>query len=237
MGDFVPLYRQVARHILQKIQRGIYKYGDKIPSEKAMAEYYRVNRMTIRRAVALLAEQGILKSSQGKGIFVTDTFFETQIDQDGALYGEEFFRDPRLRQEILFLKQVHSGKLLGERFQILEEDPLWLLGRLWMADRMAIALEYSYLPVAQIPDLSPKMVESSWSDLFLQHHWPTMRVEQTMRAVQVDGEEAALLQVKEGDSVFVIYQLQMDETRRLQRMTKILAQSQKVVHRLKEPIS
>ena len=57
MGEFVPLYRQVAQRIFRKIQQGVYKYGDKIPSEKELAAYYGVNRMTVHRAVSLLSEQ------------------------------------------------------------------------------------------------------------------------------------------------------------------------------------
>lgn len=34
VGNFVPLYRQVSQRIFLKIQQGVYKYGDKIPSEK-----------------------------------------------------------------------------------------------------------------------------------------------------------------------------------------------------------
>ena len=143
MGEFVPLYRQVAQRIFRKIQQGVYKYGDKIPSEKELAAYYGVKRMTVRRAVSLLSEQGILKSMQGKGVFVVDTFYQARIPKDGMQFDGSFFRDPRLRQEFLFLQKVAAGKTLGDLFNIKGNSPVWLLGRRRMAENMVVALEYA----------------------------------------------------------------------------------------------
>lgn len=154
MGEFVPLYRQVSQRIFRKIQQGVYKYGDKIPSEKELAAYYGVNRMTVRRAVSLLSEQGILKSMQGKGVFVVDTFYQARIPKDGMQFDGSFFQDPRLRQEFLFLQKVAAGKTLGDLFNIKGNSPVWLLGRLLVAENMVVALEYSYFPVKWIPDFS-----------------------------------------------------------------------------------
>ena len=67
MGNFVPLYRQVSQRIFRKIQQGVYKYGDKIPSEKELVAHYGVNRMTVRRAIALFGGAGNFKERAGQG--------------------------------------------------------------------------------------------------------------------------------------------------------------------------
>ena len=150
MGNFVPLYRQVSQRIFRKIQQGVYKYGDKIPSEKELVAHYGVNRMTVRRAIALLAEQGILKSVQGKGVFVIDTFYQARISPEGLLFDGTFFQDPRLRQDLLFLQKIPARKAMSELFRVKSDSLLWLLGRRWMAENMAVALEYSYFPAEWI---------------------------------------------------------------------------------------
>lgn len=108
--------------------------------------HYGVNRMTVRRAIALLAEQGILKSVQGKGVFVIDTFYQARISPEGLLFDGTFFQDPRLRQELLFLQKIPARKAMSELFRVKSDSLLWLLGRRWMAENMAVALEYSYFP-------------------------------------------------------------------------------------------
>ncbi|HCU32238.1 MAG TPA: hypothetical protein DF364_00105 [Ruminococcaceae bacterium] len=237
VGDFVPLYRQVSQRIFRKIQQGVYKYGDKIPSEKELSAHYGVNRMTVRRAIALLADQGILKSVQGKGVFVVDTFYQVHLPQTGALFDYSFFHDSRLRQEILFLQKVLAGKTFAELFQIGTGASVWMLGRRWMAENMAAALEYTYFPVEWIPDFSEESCKISWEQIFASHGMHPIRLEQTVLGIRIYGEEAQLLQLQEGSGSFLINQQMTGEGHRVLRYSKILAQSQKITYYLKEPVS
>lgn len=55
----VALWRQVADGIERGIADGSYASGSKLPGETEIAETYRVNRHTVRRALATLAERGL----------------------------------------------------------------------------------------------------------------------------------------------------------------------------------
>nr|WP_208449929.1 MULTISPECIES: GntR family transcriptional regulator [unclassified Burkholderia] len=66
-----PLYLQIADVMRQRISRGAWPVGHRLPSlEKLMAEFG-VARITVRQAVELLARDGLLSSQQGRGTFVT----------------------------------------------------------------------------------------------------------------------------------------------------------------------
>ena len=66
----VPLYRQIARDLINRIDQGEFYTGQCIPSEARLCVEYGVSRPTIRNAVAELVEQEILVSHKGKGVFV-----------------------------------------------------------------------------------------------------------------------------------------------------------------------
>jgi GntR family transcriptional regulator, phosphonate transport system regulatory protein len=66
----VALWRQVADGIERGIADGTYASGDKLPGETEIAEIYRVNRHTVRRALATLAERGIVRAERGSGTYV-----------------------------------------------------------------------------------------------------------------------------------------------------------------------
>lgn len=102
-----------------------------------------------------------------------------------GVYNGSFFRDPRLRQEFLFLQKVAAGKFLGDLFNIKGNSPVWLLGRRWMAENMVVALEYSYFPVKWIPDFSKDLCTESWKILFTQRQLMPSRIEQTVRGVRI----------------------------------------------------
>ena len=65
-----PLYKQIQVDILRLIKTGKLRPGDRVPSEKELAEQYRVSQITSKNALIGLADDGILVRVQGKGTFV-----------------------------------------------------------------------------------------------------------------------------------------------------------------------
>src|SRR5262245_66312339 len=66
----VALWRQVADGIERGIADGRFASGEKLPGEMEIAETYRVNRHTVRRALATLAERGLVRAERGSGTYV-----------------------------------------------------------------------------------------------------------------------------------------------------------------------
>ena len=58
--------------ITAHIENGELRPGEKVPSENALAQRYQVSRMTARRALTELVDEGILMRTQGLGTFVSD---------------------------------------------------------------------------------------------------------------------------------------------------------------------
>lgn len=66
----VALWRLVADGIERGIAEGRFPAGEKLPGETEIAETYRVNRHTVRRALATLAERGLVRAERGSGTYV-----------------------------------------------------------------------------------------------------------------------------------------------------------------------
>ncbi len=65
-----PVYIQLADDLRQQILAGKYLPGEKLPSENMLVDMYKVSPMTVRRAVNLLASQGIVTTAHRSGTFV-----------------------------------------------------------------------------------------------------------------------------------------------------------------------
>lgn len=98
----IPAYYQIAVEIHQRISDGEWRAGDRIPPEIALAEEYQVSRMTMRKALGQLAEEGILDRKPGNGTFVksgyldfTDFSYQRQLENV-----MEDSRKNRLREQI-----------------------------------------------------------------------------------------------------------------------------------------
>ena len=70
--DGRKLYQQVAASVAEAIQRGDFQPGQRIPSERELADEYKVSRPTVREAMIALEVIGIVRSRHGSGIFVVD---------------------------------------------------------------------------------------------------------------------------------------------------------------------
>lgn len=65
-------YEVVLNDILDKISQGVYKSGDKLPTESSMLTYYNVSRITVQKAMNILVSRGLLERTPGRGTFVKD---------------------------------------------------------------------------------------------------------------------------------------------------------------------
>lgn len=66
----IPLYVTVYETLTQWLKEGKYKPGDKLPGENILAEQFQVSRGTLRQAMLLLQEDGLISNHQGKGNIV-----------------------------------------------------------------------------------------------------------------------------------------------------------------------
>lgn len=73
MPPYVPLWRRIRQEIQAQIDAGILKPGDKLPTTKQLAERYDTSGVTVRKAVEVLIESGVLEGRQGIGVFVAET--------------------------------------------------------------------------------------------------------------------------------------------------------------------
>ena len=71
VSHLIPRYYQIYDNLYNQIQEGKYANGEKLPSEEKLCDLYQVSRGTIREAIKLLLQQGLLNRERGKGTFVS----------------------------------------------------------------------------------------------------------------------------------------------------------------------
>jgi GntR family transcriptional regulator len=67
----LPLHRQLFVTLRDQIERGTYGAGSQLPSEKALCDEYGVSRITVRRALQNLTEEGLVERRRGVGTYVS----------------------------------------------------------------------------------------------------------------------------------------------------------------------
>ena len=93
-----PIYRQIRDRVIAMILDGILKEGDSLPSVRTVAAEYRVNPLTVLKAYQELADEGLVESRRGRGMFINEGARATLLDGER----ERFLRDewPRVHATI-----------------------------------------------------------------------------------------------------------------------------------------
>lgn len=123
------LYEQVALHIEELISAGTLQLGDKLPSERELAEGLGVGRGVVREAVRLLAERGLVSVLPGRGTFIAELDTDLFSDQLGRFLrvGGHSYSDLNEVRRILeveiasFAAQRASAEDLAEMRQAIQD--------------------------------------------------------------------------------------------------------------------
>jgi DNA-binding FadR family transcriptional regulator len=114
------LYQQIARQIAAAIAGGRYAAGDKLPSERELADDFGVSRPTIRDAMIALEFQGLVEARQGSGVYV-----------NAAPPNPEYAAEPEISAlELAEARRLFEGEACALAAAIITAEQLALLDRL-----------------------------------------------------------------------------------------------------------
>jgi GntR family transcriptional regulator len=197
----LPLYELIERNLRDLILSNQLQPGDTVPPEWELAELYGVSRLTVRRALDDLVRQDWLNRRQGVGTFVSRPAV-TAISPSQLSFTQEMLaigRRPTSR--LLERRLVPSNAYVAQRLSLNEGDVLVELTRLRLADNMPILLETVYLSSQRFPGLEddPDLENGSLYDCLSAHYGVIVaRVDNSLKAVLLDEEQASLLNLQPG---------------------------------------
>lgn len=148
-----PLYIQIADRLRQKVKSGGYEIDERLPAEAQLAERFEVNRHTLRQAIALLKQEGILRIERGRGTFVTAAPIRYSIGKR-VRYNESLkAQGHSVRFELVRSQKVPADESIARGLSIKVGDPVAMTERLGFADNVPISVGTGYFPLTLFPDL------------------------------------------------------------------------------------
>lgn len=196
-----PLYQQLQRSLREAIENRVIAPDDALPPERDLADMLSVSRITVRKAIDELVEEGLLVRKQGSGTFVSNRVEKnfaklTSFSEDMRARG----REPRS----VWLNRA-EGTVTPEESLTLRSSPgtpVYRFHRLRFADDAPMALEYATVLANCLPSLDT--VESSLYEALEKTGNRPVRALQRLRAVLLTGEQAKLLKAQERDAGLLV---------------------------------
>ena len=208
----VALWRQVADGIERGIADGRFAAGERLPGEMEIAGTYRVNRHTVRRALATLAERGLVRAERGSGTYVeapriayplrSRTRFSEIVGAGG--------REPAGR--LIGAFEEPATRELARQLGLKTGAALVRIEALRLADRTPICVGTTWLAAERFPDAG-QVYERVRSTTKLLAHFGVRdyrRASTRVTAAIVDAADAARLDLALGRPVLVVDSTDVD---------------------------
>ena len=148
-----PLYVQIQEYIAEKILSGELPPETRISSERELSQELGVSRMTVRRSLTELVNEGLLERRHGAGTFVAKpkvTYTAAELmDYAHALRS----RGLSVARQLLEFSEVPASRRLAERLMVEIGHPLYHVVLLHLANRVPVVLERTFLSCQRCPDL------------------------------------------------------------------------------------
>ncbi|MTJ82774.1 MAG: phosphonate metabolism transcriptional regulator PhnF [Telmatospirillum sp.] len=155
----LPLWRQIRQSLMDDIDHGRFRPGDRLPTEFELAGRFQVNRHTVRRALAEMEKEGLLRVEQGRGTFVHEAVLSYSLGRQTRFTAnlKSAGRDPG--HQLLSSWIELADDAMAKTLDISPGDPVTVIETLGSADGRPISLALEYLSALRFPDFAKAYAE------------------------------------------------------------------------------
>lgn len=209
----VPLYFQVAEQLEQAIRDGSLVPGERISNEVALAQELGLSRPTMRQAIQVLVDKGLLVRKRGVGTQVVRGKVHRPLELT-SLFDDLTAAGQRVSTRVLSLAEIEPDAETAAALQLSRGDLVWRLERLRSVGGEPLAHMLNFLP-ASLSDLGS--VDFTTVGLYetLRKRGVVMRVaQQRICARRAEPAEAKLLGEKRGAPLLTMERTAFDDAGR-----------------------
>lgn len=203
----LPAYIKIHDAIKKDIDEGVWLIGDRLPSERDLADHFEVSRMTLRQAVTLLVEEGILERRVGSGTYVAShrvrdkmhgtTSFTEIVHSQGKTPSSKL---------ISYQRQLASDTEIKE-LQLEPSDYVIRMERIRYADNIPLVFEVASIPEKFIKDMKRDEITEHFFKTLVSHGFEIGKSRQTIYAKTASERVASYLSVSRGHAILALTQV------------------------------
>ncbi|MBK5244355.1 MAG: GntR family transcriptional regulator [Eubacteriaceae bacterium] len=205
-----PEYLKIVEAIKSKITSEEVQPGDAIQSENLLCEEFNVSRMTVRKGLAVLVNEGYIYSIPGKGNYVCEPNLDLY-----TLHFDEMMTTEKKGEEIRLIEVnvIKPSYEVGFNLEIPENKHVIVVKRIFVSDGLVKAYDIKYIPYYRgIPIVEKEIRYATFPEMVAKKNSIfAMTKKLKIRAVAAKGEVSRILDVLDGEPLLVVEQKLLDE--------------------------
>jgi GntR family transcriptional regulator len=214
--DSEPLWVRAAEVIERRVRQGALPAGRRLPAERDLCAQLGISRVTLRRALQHLVDEGVLRSSHGRGWYVA-----TRSDRDWPNSLESFTETARRKglvptSKVLRAEVKEASLDEADEFGVVAGTELFVLERVRMLDGVPIGVDASRVAAHVVPQLaSTDFSHASLLEVLAAAGAGPVVAESMIEARACGPDIAPYLDLRPGEPVLVMHQSMVDSTGRV----------------------
>lgn len=154
------IYIRIADDLRQRILNGEYRTDDSLPSENELAAAYGTSRVTVRKSLNLLENEGLIRARRGKGYFV-----QPPRHAQYTMFFVDSRREERFRYQEVNI--VTPGREVTEALHLRDGQPVIVARRIQERESRIVAYDEKYIPYERgVPSIEFELQFSEFPDMF-----------------------------------------------------------------------
>ena len=202
----LPAYIRIHDAIKVEIDRGEWKIGGRLPSERALSEQFQVSRMTLRQAISLLVEEGILERRPGSGTYVAS--HRVQEKMRGTTSFTEIIKSQGKEpsSKVISYEKVHPSDQEIRHLGISPQSYVIRMERVRYADQIPVVYEVASIPERLIHNFKAEAVTNHFFQTLVDNGYVIGKSQQVISADIASPERALALDIAPGHALLTLQQ-------------------------------
>ncbi|EGV13180.1 bacterial regulatory protein, GntR family [Streptococcus infantis X] len=159
----LPAYMKIHDQIKKDIDEGSWKIGERLPSERDLAEEFAVSRMTLRQAISLLVEEGVLERRVGSGTFVSSTRVQERMRGTTSFTEIVKAQGKTPSSHLISYRRTIPNEQEVAKLGLLPTDNIIRMERVRYADKVPVVYEVASIPEKFIKNFKKEEVTKHFS--------------------------------------------------------------------------
>ncbi len=210
--DGVALWRQIAETLESDIKAQVFAPGKQLPTEAELAERFSVNRHTVRRGIAFLEQEGLLRVEQGRGTFVQERMVDYKLGKR-TRFTENIQTQSRIPSgDLVRAVTLSADEALAKNLHIRKGASVVLIESVGKVDGRPISVVAHHFPAKRFPGFIEVYKQTRSVTKALAHYGidDYTRKETRITARLPNGNECRLLELPRSQPVLVTESVNVD---------------------------
>ncbi len=202
-----PLYIQVYESLKNEILEGELKQGERLPPEESLAKKFNISRVTLRKSIAMLIDEGLVFPQQGVGTFVSKVNISADYTKLSSLSDEVRAQGQEPGAQVLSIDEVDYDAEIHKSLGLEKTKKVICVKRIRTADNLPVAVQYSYFSKDIFQEFEIKDRDTDLQSLFLlmeKSGFILSKAVETISATLATKEHSKMLEIIPGASLLYI---------------------------------